>query len=139
LLDLRRIREQPDAVRQALARRDPSLVAAVDEVLGADSQWRSATAQAESLRATQRASSESIAAQKKAGADVAGELATMKLLSADVKALTEQAAEASCLRACPTCPIRAPPTGPRTRRSGASASRRALTSSRATISSWPAR
>ncbi|MEA2209429.1 MAG: seryl-tRNA synthetase [Solirubrobacteraceae bacterium] len=94
MLDLRRIREQPDAVRQALARRDPSLVAAVDEVLGADSQWRSATAQAESLRATQRASSESIAAQKKAGADVAGELATMKLLSADVKALTEQAAEA---------------------------------------------
>jgi seryl-tRNA synthetase len=92
LLDLRRIRDDPDGVRAALARRDPALAASVDEVLGADAQWRGATASAESLRATQRASSEEIAAGKKAGADVSSQLAKMKRLSGEVKTLTEQAA-----------------------------------------------
>src|SRR6185312_15701186 len=63
-------------------------------VLSADSQWRAATSQSEGLRATQRASSEGIAEQRKAGVDVSAELAKMKRLSADVKALGEQAAEA---------------------------------------------
>jgi seryl-tRNA synthetase len=94
LLDLRRIRDDPDGVRAALARRAPALAASVDEVLRADSQWRGATASAENLRATQRASSESIAAGKKAGVDVSSELATMKQLSGEVKALTEQSANA---------------------------------------------
>jgi seryl-tRNA synthetase len=94
LLDLRRIRDDPDGVRAALARRDPALAASVDEVLDADSQWRGATASAESLRATQRASSEEIAAGKKAGADVSSQLAAMKQLSGEVKTLTEQASSA---------------------------------------------
>src|SRR6185312_6426340 len=94
LLDLRRIRDDPDGVRAALARRAPELAASVDEVLRADSQWRGATASAENLRATQRASSESIAAGKKAGVDVSSELTTMKQLSGEVKALTEQSANA---------------------------------------------
>jgi seryl-tRNA synthetase len=94
LLDLKQIRDEPDAVRAALARRDPSLEAAVDDVLSADSQWRAATSQSEGLRATQRASSEGIAEQRKAGVDVSAELAKMKRLSADVKALGEQAAAA---------------------------------------------
>ncbi|HEY2181980.1 MAG TPA: serine--tRNA ligase [Solirubrobacteraceae bacterium] len=94
MLDLRRIRDDPDGVRAALERRDPALAASVDEVLGADAEWRGATASAESLRATQRASSEEIAAGKKAGADVSSELAKMKQLSGEVKTLTEQAANA---------------------------------------------
>jgi seryl-tRNA synthetase len=94
LLDLRRIRDDPDGVRAALARRDPQLAASVDEVLGADAEWRGATGSAENLRATQRASSESIAAGKKAGADVSSELAKMKQLSGEVKTLTEQATSA---------------------------------------------
>jgi seryl-tRNA synthetase len=94
LLDLRRIRDDPDGVRAALERRDPALAASVDEVLGADSEWRGATTSAESLRASQRASSEEIAAGKKAGADVSSELAKMKQLSGEVKTLTEQAANA---------------------------------------------
>jgi seryl-tRNA synthetase len=94
LLDLRRIRDDPDGVRAALARRDPQLAASVDEVLGADAEWRVATASAETLRATQRASSEEIAAGKKAGADVSPQLAKMKQLSSEVKTLTEQATSA---------------------------------------------
>ncbi len=94
MLDLKRIRDDPDGVRDALARREPELRAAIDQLLSADSQWRSATASAESLRATQRVSSEMIAAGKKSGADVSSELAKLKQMSADVKALTEQAASA---------------------------------------------
>jgi seryl-tRNA synthetase len=91
VLDLRRIREDPDGVRAALERRDRGLGEALEEVLARDSQWRSATASAEQLRAEQRAHSERIAAAKRAGADVAPELARMKQLSADVKARAEQA------------------------------------------------
>jgi seryl-tRNA synthetase len=94
VLDLKRIREDSDGVAAALARRDPSLSAAVEEILRVDAEWRRATSAAENLRATQRAGSEDIAAAKKAGADVAPELTRMKEMSAEVKALTEQASDA---------------------------------------------
>jgi len=91
VLDLKRIRQGSEAVKAALARRDPLLVRAVDEILAKDAEWRSATETAENLRAKQRADSENIAAGKRDGADVSEALARMKDLSADVKRLTEQA------------------------------------------------
>jgi seryl-tRNA synthetase len=94
VLDIRRIRQEPDAVRAALVRRDPSLAALVDEILQRDEQWRAATTTAENLRAVQRDHSEKVAAGKRAGADVGEELAKLKELSAQVKGLTEQAAAA---------------------------------------------
>jgi seryl-tRNA synthetase len=94
VLDLRLIREDPDAVRTALARRAPELAAAVDQILAADRQWRAATQSAESLRATQKAESESIAAAKGKGEDATDALAKTKQLSAQVKELVEQASSA---------------------------------------------
>jgi seryl-tRNA synthetase len=94
VLDIKRIRQEPDAVKAALVRRDPSLASRVDEILRRDEQWREATGQAEGLRAVQRDHSEQVAAGKRAGADVGGELARLKELSAEVKALTERAAAA---------------------------------------------
>jgi len=91
LLDLKLIREDPDGVRAALARRDPGLELLLNEVIVKDREWRAATSSAENLRAMQRDHSESIAAAKKAGADVAEELAKMKQMSAQVKELVEQA------------------------------------------------
>jgi seryl-tRNA synthetase len=91
VLDLRRIREDPDGVRESLLRRAPALGAALDEVLAKDARWRSATTSAETLRAEQREQSERVAAGKRAGADVESELARSKQLSADVKARSEQA------------------------------------------------
>jgi seryl-tRNA synthetase len=91
VLDLKLIREQTDEVRAALARRDPALVAVIDEIVEKDHEWRLATERAESLRASQRAASEKIAAGKRAGEDVGDELARMKELSVEVKSLTEQA------------------------------------------------
>ena len=91
MLDLRRIREDPEGARAALGRRDAGLERALDQVLELDSRWRAATTAAETLRAQQREHSERIAAGKRAGEDVGEELALMKALSGEVKARTEQA------------------------------------------------
>ncbi len=91
MLDLKLIRQEPEAVRTALARRGPGPAEVVDRILEQDSEWRSATATAENLRAKQRSDSEEIAAGKRAGEDVSGLLANMKQLSTEVKQLTEQA------------------------------------------------
>jgi seryl-tRNA synthetase len=94
VLDIKLIRQEPDAVRAALQRRDPGLLALLEEILQRDRQWRAATSAAESLRAQQRSDSERIAVGKKAGEDVGALLAGMKELSAEVKGLTEQAERA---------------------------------------------
>jgi seryl-tRNA synthetase len=91
VLDVKLIRQEPDAVRTALARRDPGLSEVVDELLAQDREWRAATTSAENLRARQRGDSESIAAGKRAGEDVSGLLAGMRELSGQVKELTERA------------------------------------------------
>jgi seryl-tRNA synthetase len=91
VLDLRRIREDPEGVRAALERRDPELGQALERVLALDSRWRSATSAAETLRAQQREQSELIAQGKRAGEDVSRELELMKAVSAEVKARTEEA------------------------------------------------
>ncbi|MEA2225140.1 MAG: seryl-tRNA synthetase, partial [Solirubrobacteraceae bacterium] len=94
MLDLKRIREDPDGVSAALARRDESLAGLVGEVLQADEQWRAATTAAETLRAEQKARSEEFARARER-ADQASQLrAAMQQLSAQVKQSSEQAAAA---------------------------------------------
>ena len=91
MLDLKRIREQPEAVKAALARRDPALADVLDEVLRRDTEWRSATTAAERLRSEQRERSERIAQAKRAGEDAQAELAELKRMSEEVKELGERA------------------------------------------------
>ena len=94
MFDLKRIREDPDAVREALARRDPSLSATVEEILRADQAWRAATSAAESLRAEQKTRSEEFAAAKANGEDAPQLRTEMQHMSGQVKQFTEQAAAA---------------------------------------------
>jgi seryl-tRNA synthetase len=91
LLDLKRIREDPEGVRAGLARRGPELAANVQRILALDADWRLATSSAENLRSMQKQQSESVAAGKRSGADVEPELAKLKHLSEQVKGLVEQA------------------------------------------------
>jgi seryl-tRNA synthetase len=91
VLDLRAIRHDPEAVKNALARRSPELPPRVDELLAADEEWRAATAAAESLRAEQKQASEAIGAAKARGEDAGEVLARVKELSGTVKERTEQA------------------------------------------------
>jgi seryl-tRNA synthetase len=94
MLDLRRIREDPDGVRTALARRGPGVAERIDEVLELDGERRAAITSAENLRSKQKSESESLAAAQRAGEDVGPLRASLKDLSARVKELTTQAAEA---------------------------------------------
>jgi seryl-tRNA synthetase len=94
VLDLKHIREDPDGVRAALARRDPSLSEVVSEILERDQQWRAATTSAESLRAMQKTRSEAYGAAKARGEDAPQLLAEMQEMSAQVKELSEQASAA---------------------------------------------
>ncbi len=91
MLDLKRIREEPDEVKAALSRRETGLAALVDEVLRCDERWRAATATAENERAMQRELSDQVAAGKRSGADVEPELAKLKLISAEVKDRVQEA------------------------------------------------
>jgi seryl-tRNA synthetase len=91
VLDLKRIREDPDGVRAALARRGGGLDAAVDELLSADEQWRASTTSAENLRAEQKARSEEFGAAKARGEDAPELRTAMQELSAQVKQFAEQA------------------------------------------------
>jgi seryl-tRNA synthetase len=91
VLDLRAIRHDPEAVKNALARRSPGLPPRVDELLAADEEWRAATAAAESLRDEQKQASEAIGAAKARGEDAGEVLARVKELSGTVKERTEQA------------------------------------------------
>ncbi len=91
MLDIRRIRDDSDGVRAALARRDTSLVGVVDEIVEQDRHWRAATTTAEGERALQKTQSDAFAAAKARGEDAADILAVMKTMSAGVKQLTEEA------------------------------------------------
>ncbi|MGI8730722.1 MAG: serine--tRNA ligase [Solirubrobacteraceae bacterium] len=91
MLDLRLIRREPEAVRAALARRGPDVAERVADVVEFDARWREATQAAEALRAEQKKASDELAAGKRDGRDVAPQLARLKQLSGDVKALGERA------------------------------------------------
>jgi seryl-tRNA synthetase len=91
MLDLKLIRREPEQVKQALARRGPDLAVVVEEIVALDERWRQATASAEALRARQKETSERVAAGKRGGADVSDLLEQTRQMSAEVKALSEQA------------------------------------------------
>jgi seryl-tRNA synthetase len=93
VLDIKLIRQEPDAVKAALQRRDPALGGLLDEIVKIDGEWRGATASAESLRASQRELSELVAAGKRSGADVERELTELKEMSTRVKSLNDQATD----------------------------------------------
>ena len=95
MIDLRHLRENPEAVRDAqrARRRDP---ATVDAVLEADVRWRETTAAFESARAEQKSFGKKVAQAK--GEEKQALLAEVKQLAADVKRLEAEAGEALTTR-----------------------------------------
>ena len=95
MIDIRALRDDPDAVKAALARRGVE-AAEVDAVLGADEAWRTKVKSAEDLRAEVKALSREVGQARKAGDEPRADE-----LSARSRALGEQeraaAAEADVL------------------------------------------
>jgi len=92
VLDVRLIRNDPDAVRASLARRGGDAAAAVDGVLALDERRRAILPELEALRGRQNEASRSIAAARGAGEDAADAIAAMQEVAARAKQLEEELA-----------------------------------------------
>lgn len=89
MLNLKLIRDNPEAVRTMLEQR--KMDAPLDQLIKADRKWRELTGEAESLRSYQNAVSKEIARLKKTKQDASEQIAEMKRVSQKVKELHESA------------------------------------------------
>jgi len=93
VLDVKAIRETPEAVRAALARRDPGLAARVHAAAQLDERRRALLVEVEQLKARRNTQSAEVARRKKAGEAADDLLAELKALSDRVKALDGETAD----------------------------------------------
>ena len=83
MLDPKLIRETPDAVRAAIAKKH--LDVDLDAVLAIDVSWRAQLQEVEALRSRQKAANTAMAALPKGSPEFQAKVAEMKAVSADVK------------------------------------------------------
>jgi len=86
MLDIRFVRENPDAVRTSQRRRHDS-DEVVDEVLKYDNMWKEALKRINDFRAVRNKKSREIGQIKKEGGDISGISGEMKEISAEIKEL----------------------------------------------------
>src|SRR4051794_14836290 len=91
MLDLKLIRNDPEAVRAALARRRAA--DGLDEIIELDERWRTLQPQRDELRATQKKAGEAIAQAKRSGEDASEAMAEMQDVAARVKELDSEVGE----------------------------------------------
>jgi seryl-tRNA synthetase len=88
VIDIKRLRLEPDVVRAALRRRlDPAVDATVDQLLDLDRRRRELLVRVEGLKASRNAATEEVARRKKAGEAADALLAELKRSGEEVKAL----------------------------------------------------
>ena len=87
MLDIKRIRENPAAVKAGLAAKEYDADAQIDRILELDVQRRELIGRSETLKAEQNKTSKEIPAIKKAGGDTAPIFARMKELSNEGKGI----------------------------------------------------
>ena len=88
MIDIRLLRQDPEAFRAALARRlDPSLEPAAQELLALDGRWREAVSRSEGLKARRNAMSEEVARRKKARVSADDLLSELKVSGEEAKRL----------------------------------------------------
>ena len=96
MLDLKAIRDDPEAAREALARRGAA--ADLDELLDLDARRRELLPEVETGRARRNSVSDEIAAAKRAGEDAEARIAEMRELGAEIKKLESELAEVESRR-----------------------------------------
>ena len=87
MLDLRLLREQPDAVARALATRGGGARALIEPLLAVDSDRRRLLREVEDLKAERNRASEAIGQAKRRGDDASAEMARMREVGDRVKVL----------------------------------------------------
>ncbi len=94
MIDIRQIREAPEAVRAALARRAPDAGAAIDAIVALDRRRRELLRTVEQLKAQRNQQSHEVGLRKKAGEHPTALLEQLKLLADRVQQDDEQLAAA---------------------------------------------
>ncbi len=113
MLDLKLIREDPDAVRAGLERRKvPGGI--VDDVLALDARRRELLPELEGMRGEQKRASEAIAAAKRSGEDAEGAITEMRGVATRIKEMSAEvgAVEERLDSTLATLPNLADPTAP---------------------------
>ncbi len=88
MIDLKRLRQDPQGSRAALLRRrDPSVVSVLDELLDLDRRRRELLVQVEGLKAERNAATEEVARRKRAGESADDLMARLKASGEEVKLL----------------------------------------------------
>jgi seryl-tRNA synthetase len=94
VIDLKRLRQDPEGSRASLLRRaDPAVARVVDEVLDLDRRRRELLVRVEALKAERNAASEEVARRKRGGQPADQLMATLKASGEEVKALDGQLRE----------------------------------------------
>jgi seryl-tRNA synthetase len=87
VIDLKRLRQDPDGSRASLLRRDLGLAPTIDAILELDRQWRELLVQAETLKAERNAATEEVARRKRAKEPADELMSRLKASGEEVKAL----------------------------------------------------
>lgn len=116
MLDIRRLRNDPEGVKAPLAKRDPALGDSVDRVLALDEERREALATVNDLKAERNESSKRIGEIKRDGGDAEGLILAMREVGDRITALDEQVRNADdgirvLLLAIPNTPLDEVPAG----------------------------
>jgi len=94
MLDIKFVRDNPDAVKENLKRRgDEGKVVWVDELLANDAKWRNIQSEANNLRSKRNKITEQIAQLRKKGEDVSNLMKEAEQIPDHIKGLEKQTAE----------------------------------------------
>ena len=89
MLDIRRLRQEPDTVKAALAKRDPDLPEAVDRILARDVERRDALTRVNDLKAQRNEASKKVAELRRDGGDAEELIARTRAVGVEIARLDE--------------------------------------------------
>ena len=93
MLDIKVIRENPEAVKEAMRKRNKDMDALVEEILAIDVKRRELISQTDAMKQEQNKASKEIPMLKKNGGDISGIMARMNELKESIKANDAKLAE----------------------------------------------
>ncbi len=116
MLDIRRIRAEPDTIRAALARRDHALPVMIDRILALDEERRAGLGEVNELKAERNAASRTVGELRRAGSDADELIERTRALGDRIVALDDRIREAEAelrdaLLRLPNTPHEAVPEG----------------------------
>ena len=116
MLDIRKIRENPEGVKKALQTRNANYDKYIDDILAIDEERRKVSTETDALKAQQNKVSKQIPQMKKNGEDTTSIMAEMKSISeqiksADIKIKDLEAKQKELLLSVPNIPSETTPIG----------------------------